>query len=69
MRTCIGPACERRVRLTCRRRGLPGGREDDEECIALRIDLHTPVRGEGFTQQAPVLAERHAVGIRPEFVQ
>ena len=44
----------------------PGGREGDEEGVALRVDLDAAVGRERLAQRAPVLGERFAVRVRAE---
>jgi hypothetical protein len=53
----IGPFVlgERALGVGSRSDGFPGGSERDEERVAFRIDLMTPVLRECVAQQTPVL--------------
>ena len=55
----LGPAmaCERALSGECRRDGVLGTREDDEEGVSLRVDLAPAGLGEGVAQQALVVGE------------
>ena len=58
-----------RERLAAGPRGVGcalGGREGDEEGVALRVDLDAAVGRERLAQRAPVLGERLAVRVRAE---
>ena len=46
-----------------------GGRESDEESIALRVDLDAPIGRERLTQDAAMLGKRPGVVLGTEFVQ
>ena len=46
-----------------------GGREGDEERVALRVDLDAAVPLERVAQDTPMLGERSRVVIRAELVQ
>ena len=63
------PGRELLVRLLRGRRRSLGGRERDEERVALGVDLDAAVSGERIAQHAAVLGERLGVRVRPERVQ
>ena len=55
-----------RERVLARERGSGGpggGREGNEECVPLRVDLHATLGGERLAQEAAVLGERCAVAL------
>jgi hypothetical protein len=60
---------ERLLRLARRGERAGGGREGDEEGIALGVDLDPVVAGEGLAQDAPVGGERFGVRLRAQLVQ
>ena len=49
--------------------GPLGGRESDEEGVALSVHLYTAVLDESRAQDAPVLGQRIRVRVRAELVQ
>ena len=61
--------CERVLPVEGRIHRLAGGREGDEERVALRVDLDAAVRGEGRAQCTTVLGQRLRVRLRPERVK
>ena len=69
MRTRIGPARQRGLRLARGGDGSRRGRKGDEEGVALGVDLDAAVGGEGVAQEAAVLGQRIGVALGAEGVE
>ena len=60
---------ERLRRAGMRRTARRGGREREEEGVALGVDLDAALADAGITNHPTVLGKRHGVSLRPERVQ
>ena len=60
-------SAESRGQLTRGAQRFIGGRERDEERIALRVDFDAAMRSAGPSDDLPVLGKRIGIGIRSEF--
>ena len=66
VRTRMGPPAKASVPARACVGGALRGRESDEECVALRVDLYAAVGPARIAQRPAVLGERLAVRLRAE---